>query len=422
MTPREYLFSLEGHGIKLGLENITRLLESAGRPHRTYPTVHVAGTNGKGSVVALLDAMLSAAGYRIGRFTSPHLLSVCERFLLNSAPISEEELDEHLAFFQSAAADMENPPTFFEVVTAVAFRWFAQREVDVALVEVGMGGRFDSTNVVVPEVSAITNIALEHTRYLGDTLEEIAFEKAGIIKRGVPVVVGVQEEGPREVIRARAAELDSPARFLGRDFSYALSGPPYAHRFRFDSPGLSFGPVPLALPGTYQGDNAAVAVATADLLRHRFPRLDRDAIVAGLGAARWPCRLERVLDRPPVIIDVAHNAAGARTLAAELVDAVVVLAVSSDKNARGMIEALRPAAHELILTQFDGTRALPVDALCREAADLPHRRAESLEAALDMALSLASEAHPLVITGSIFTAGQARRILMDRFGAAPIAF
>ncbi|MDX9971847.1 MAG: Mur ligase family protein, partial [FCB group bacterium] len=174
MNAREYLFSLERHGIKLGLENITHLLEAANRPERAYPTIHVAGTNGKGSVVAMLDSILRAAGLRTGRFTSPHLIHLNERVLIDRQPIDDEELDDHLAVFRAVAEKMPFSPTFFEVITAAAFRAFAHRNVDVALIEVGMGGRFDSTNVITPLVSAVTSIALEHTRYLGNTLEEIA--------------------------------------------------------------------------------------------------------------------------------------------------------------------------------------------------------------------------------------------------------
>jgi dihydrofolate synthase/folylpolyglutamate synthase len=168
LTPVEYLYSLELHGIKLGLDNITKLLAAAGDPHRAYPTLHVAGTNGKGSVVAMLDAIFRAAGYRTGRFTSPHLISVRERFLVNCEPISDASLDCHIEFFREIGESGAVSPTFFELCTAVAFREFAQRNVDIGIIEVGMGGRFDSTNVVSPVVSVITNIALEHTKYQGD--------------------------------------------------------------------------------------------------------------------------------------------------------------------------------------------------------------------------------------------------------------
>jgi len=422
LDPREYLFSLERFGIKLGLDNITHLLEAAGNPHEQFPCVHVAGTNGKGSVIALLDAMLRAAGYRTGRYTSPHLISLHERLLHNAHPIEDLELDEQLAHFLPIAMAMDPPPTFFEFITSAAFRWFSQRRVDLALIEVGLGGRFDSTNVIIPELSVITNIDLEHTRYLGETLSEIAFEKAGIIKQGIPVVVGETRPEPRDVILARAAYLASPVSLRGRDFESALHGGPFTHHIDYSGPRLIIERAPLGLPGTYQADNAAVAVAAAEALGERFPRLDRDAVARGLAEARWPCRLERVLDSPPVIIDVAHNEAGARQLAAQLQACILVMGVSADKDASRMIDAVAPIARDLILTQFTGPRALPVEQLCAAAGSHPHRRADRLADAIDLGIGQASSSAPLLITGSVFTAGEARALLVREYGAPPLAF
>lgn len=422
MNAREFLFSLERHGIKLGLDNINHLLDAVKRPERHYPTIHVAGTNGKGSVVALVDAMLRAAGYRTGRFTSPHLIALNERFLVDGRPISDDDLDTHLGRFQRVAESMSPPPTFFEVVTAVAFQWFKVMKVDVAVIEVGMGGRFDSTNVIVPEACAITNIAKEHTQYLGDTLGAIAFEKAGILKSGIPAVVSETNPEPRDVILARAMDLDVPVSLAGRDFTYTYSGAPGKRRLAYESERMHLREVVVGLPGGYQGGNAATALALAEWLRERFRRLDERSMRAGLEAARWPCRMERVLDDPPVIIDVAHNAAGAACLAEEVSDAIVVLAVSSDKNAHAMIEALAPRTHRLILTRFSGPRSLTVDELGQAAGARPFLRAESLETAIGEGLNMASKDHPLVITGSIFAAGEARQLLIERYGAPPLAF
>lgn len=422
MTSREYLYGLELHGIKLGLDNISRLLEPAGEPQHRYPTIHIAGTNGKGSVAAMVDAMLQAAGYSTGRFTSPHLIELSERFLHNSTPITADELDAGVAFFRPIAQGMAPPPTFFEFVTAIAFRWFGQKDVDVGVIEVGMGGRFDSTNVVLPEVCAITNIDLEHTKYLGDTLEKIAFEKAGIIKPKIPVVVSESNRSPRDVILERARVLNSPVRLAGRDFTYGVSGPPFAQHFRYESATLRLGPTALGLSGSYQGENAATAVALAEILGRRFPNLTEKAIAAGLRDARWPCRLERVLDRPPVIIDVAHNAAGARKLAQELPPCVVILAVSSDKDAAAMAGAFASVARHLILSEFSGRRALPAHDLSSALRGFAHQVISPLSDAIEAGLALANESLPLVITGSIFTAGEARSLLIQSKGAAPLRF
>lgn len=424
LSPREYLFSLEHHGIKLGLETIGYLLRSAGQPQDRYPTVHVAGTNGKGSVVAMLSAILRAAGYMVGRFTSPHLIALNERFQINDEQIPDAELDTEIDFFRTLADQREwFPPTFFEINAAIAFHWFAERAVDCGVIEVGLGGRFDATNVIVPEVSAITTIELEHTRYLGDTLEEIAFEKAGIIKRGRPVVVGEVKPEPRDVILARADELGAPVLLRDRDFHYSVAGPALALDFSFESEALSIGPLRLGLAGRFQGENAATAAAVATLLPQRFPKVDAQAVRTGLESVRWPCRIEKVMDAPPVFIDVAHNAAGARRLAAELdIPCVTILAVSNDKDAVGIVEALAPRTDTLILTEFPGARALPIAKLRAAASTHPHQEAKNLAEAIELGLSYASDDRPLLITGSIFTAGEARKILIERHGAAPMRF
>ncbi|MCC6488034.1 MAG: bifunctional folylpolyglutamate synthase/dihydrofolate synthase [Candidatus Hydrogenedentes bacterium] len=423
MNPRDYLASLEFHGIKLGLDNIRFLMSAAGDPHLRYPVVHVAGTNGKGSVVAMLASVLQAAGYRVGRFTSPHLLDLEERFVLDRTPVAADELNEQLAYFQVLAQEMSHPPTYFELCTAVAFRWFAEKAVDVAVVEVGMGGRFDSTNVVEPVACAITNIDLEHMQYLGATVEAIAFEKAGIIKPRVPVVVAEQQPAPLRVIQERADANGSPVSRLGRDFHFQLRGEdPFSQALDFDGATWQIADAPLALAGRYQGENAATALALAEVLESAFPRLNEDVARAGLSAARWPCRMEKVMDSPPVILDVAHNPAGMRRLAAELKQCFAVLAVSSDKDAAAMIRELDGIAHDLILTRYKGRRAADISELEAAAAGRPHRCFETLEPAIFAGIAAASVECPLVVTGSIFTAGQARRILMERYGAAPLQF
>ena len=422
MTLREYLFHLELHGIKLGLDNIQHLLDAAARPERAYPAVHVAGTNGKGSVVAIVAAIARAAGYRTGRFTSPHLIDVAERFLVDGAPMPGDALDENIAFFRAVAEKMQPPPTFFEMNTAIAFRWFAQSAVDIAIVEVGMGGRLDSTNVLSPAATAITNIALDHTKYLGDTLEQIAVEKAGIIKPGVPLVLTETMPPACEAIVARAKELGSPVSELGRDFQFRITGPPFDQRFSYESASLRLDSAPFALAGRHQGVNAAAGVALAGLLAREFPRIDEAAIAEGLRSVQWPCRLERVLDAPPVIIDVAHNPAGARTVADALEHCVTLLAVSSDKDAAGIVEALAPITEEFVLSQYSGARSLDAAALTAFMAGRPCRALPALPDAIEYALTRANNFTPLLITGSIFAAGEARRHLIARHGARPLSF
>lgn len=419
---RAWLFDLSLHGVKLGLENITRLLHAAEDPQRGYPIVHVAGTNGKGSVLAFLQGMLMAAGYRVGRFTSPHLLDVSERFQIDGAGISDQALAGHIAYFQPLAADLPHPPTFFEMTTAIAFRHFAEAGMDIALIETGLGGRLDSTNVVQPVCCAITNIGLEHTAYLGDTLAAIATEKAGILKHGVPVVTAETQPEALDVILARAALLHCPVRRLGVDFRYDLSGDSWAQRIDYHGAGMSLRDAPVALAGRHQGENAAVALAIAESIQVRFPRIDRESMARGLATAKWPGRLERVIDAPPVILDVAHNPDGMRQLAGTLDACVVVLAVSADKDAAAMLAALRPVARTLILTTYDGPRALAVDQLAAAVGAQPHLRADTLPAALALGIDHARGDLPLVVTGSIFAVAEARAWLMAHHAAPPPQF
>jgi len=417
---RDYLAGLILHGVKLGLQNIQHLLDAAGAPHDAQPCVHIAGTNGKGSTAAFLDAMLRAAGYRVGRFTSPHLLDITERFQINGVSIPEEELRENIEFFQRIAAEMPQPPTFFEVNTAVAFRWFAQQHVDLAILETGMGGRFDATNVLhSPALCAITNIAFDHMQYLGNTLAKIAYEKAGILKPGVPCVVGEMQPEPMESVQACASAAGTPLLLPGRDYHFSYMGEAWKQSLDFETEGLRFKGASIGLAGRHQCANAAIAAAMAARLGSCFPRLESPAVLTGLREARWPCRLERVLDNPPVLIDVAHNPAGAATIASALPRAVLVFAVASDKDAGAMLDLLAPLAHPLILTAFAGGRGMEVANLKAAAGTCPHEAFSSLEQAIARGMQLATAETPLLVAGSVYAAGEARRILMEQYGAAP---
>lgn len=422
MTPRDYLASLEFHGVKLGLDNIRALMCAAGDPNRAYSSIHVAGTNGKGSVVAFIDAILRAAGYRVGRFTSPHLINVNERFIVDSRPIDDNRLDALLDRFRLLAEPLSHPPTYFEMCTAVAFQHFADERVDAAVIEVGMGGRFDSTNIIEPTACVITNIAMDHAKYLGDTLEKIAFEKAGIIKRAVPVVVGERPGTPFDVIAARARDVGAATLLPERDFEFAPTGAPLEPALDYRGKSFVLTEAPLGLAGRHQIENAALAVACIELLRNTFPAVNRDAVLKGLRDARWPCRLERVLARPPVYIDVAHNPAGVARLTESLTRCHVVFSVSNDKDAAEMLRRIAGISATLILTAFHGPRAMPLDMLRLHASSIPHETRTSLEDAIDAGIERATADVPLLIVGSIFAAGQARRYLTDRYGASPPTF
>ncbi len=420
MTPRDYLAGLEFHGIKLGLDNIRALLDRADNPQTKYPTIHVAGTNGKGSVIAFLDAILRASGYRTGRFTSPHLIDVTERFLVDGQPISNNQLDKQIERFRDIAESNNIPVTYFEMVTAIAFNHFKEADIDIALIEVGMGGRFDATNVLSPIATAITPIDLDHTQYLGDTLEAIAGEKAGILKSGIPAVIGETRSPAKEVLLQQAKEVGAPTVLLGRNIRFCASNA--GKRFHYESDSWFVETENLGLPGQHQAENAAIATALAESIQNRFPNITSRTVEAGLAAARWPCRLERVVDSPPVIIDAAHNPAAFDAIAEFLPRGLVVLAVSKDKHAQTMVRIAERFAQRLFLTQYQGPRAMPAHELSAFVSDCPFELAPSIMSAIDLAIPQANDYTPLIIIGSIFGAGEARRYLIERYGAPPLQF
>ncbi len=424
ISPREHLASLEFHGIRLGLENITRLMEAAGHPHRAYPTIHIAGTNGKGSVAAFAAAMLRAAGYRTGLYTSPHLMRLNERMVIGGKPISDEALDDSLRYFQFASAGWDPPPTYFEFATATAFRAFEQAGIDVGVIEVGMGGRFDATNVLCPLICCITQIDYDHMQYLGETLEKIAFEKAGIIKTGIPVVIAEEKAGPRGVLLEAAHARGAPAIAAAEAYTWRMLGVPMQPRLEYRGPRIRLNDVPLALAGSHQAQNGAAAAAIGEVLLDHFEAFTREHIEAGLREARWPCRLERVLDDPPVIIDVAHNPGGIARLVEAIPKMTAVAAVSADKDVQAMLQCLAPHVDRLILSQVSMHRRMPVEQLSEaaRAAGIAHETAGALNEAIAMAMASASPEAPLVITGSVFTAGEARALLEAEYGVPQATF
>lgn len=424
VAAREYLESLFLHGIKLGLSNIESLLQHGGMPQEKFPSLHVAGTNGKGSVLAFLDAILLHSGYKTGRFTSPHLLDVTERFLVNGYPISNEALENHARWCRQSAESAQCVPTYFEANTAMAFHCFEEEKVDLALVEVGMGGRFDSTNVIHPRICAITNIALDHTRFLGDSLEEIAFEKAGILKEAVPVVTGKMDPAALAVIEKQAREKGAPLYREGIEYFSKAGGTPWAPQLDYEGLGLRLEGVVLGLAGMHQIENAAMAVTLACLLQKDYPRITAESIRLGLEKAVWPGRLERILEKPLVLMDVAHNPAGCAALTQAIDPCVIVFAVSSDKDAQTMLSLLQPLAQPLILSSYTGERSLALEELSAcvdsEGSLIVPSLAEALEVGRQEA---ASRKKALLITGSIYACGEARDYMMQHWGvSAPSYF
>ena len=413
-----YLYKLQKHGIKLGLETMTALVARLGDPHRRYRVLHVGGTNGKGSTAAMTAAILEAAGYRVGLYTSPHLVEFRERIRVNGEMIGEAAV-ARLTDRVKESCEPDLSPTFFECATAMAFQYFAEAQVDVAVLEVGLGGRFDATNVVMPLACGITTIALDHQEYLGTTPALIAFEKAGIIKADVPVVIGRIDGEARRVIEEVAKERSAPLSRLGREFVAAGESPDrfsYAGRYwRFD--GLR-----CSLQGAHQLDNAACAVALLEAAGPGSLTISEQAVREGLRMVSWEGRLEIIDRRPTVVLDGAHNPAAASAVAAYLRSfrcsdptrrIVLVLGMMRDKDHRGFMAPLKDLVDDVVLTQAELPRSATVRELEAELRDSGVRLHASpvLNEALGLAKRLAGPDDLICVTGSLMLVGDLKALV-----------
>jgi len=416
---RALLDRLPRFEVKPGLERVERLLCAVGLPQKTFPAIHVAGTNGKGSVVAMFDAVLRAAGYRVGRYTSPEVVDFRDRITINGRWLSEHEWAAGIRRLAPAITSAQDVPAHFEAITALAFDAFSRTGVEIAVVEVGLGGRFDATSVVQPVLTVLTNVALDHTAILGSTEEEIAREKVGIARQGVPLLTGPLSESVARVAdeecrrvgaeRVRGDRLD--LRLLDDEEErvlYEVEVSDLPRRFR------------LRLLGDYQRENVALVLEGIRILRERGIRIPNEAIVQGLADVEWPGRFEVVRRDPTVILDGAHNLAGARALAAQVVRLVpdrskrrLVLGILGDKDVDGMAACFAPAFGEVIAVTSRNPRALPAEALADIVRPFgtPTSWYDSIEDALRDRLPTAGRDELWVIGGSLSVAGEARRIL-----------
>mgnify|MGYP000915693518 FL=1 len=423
-----YLEGLKIFGVRLGLARITELLDRLGTPQERYRTVHVTGTNGKGSVSAMLSGILCRAGIRTGFYSSPHLVSYTERVRVDGELISEQAFADGIAEIKHHAACMVREglecPTQFEVLTALAFHHFAVRHVEYAVIEVGLGGTLDSTNVITPEVSVITNVAFEHADRLGGTLESIAENKAGIIKEGVPVVTAAKGI-PLDIIRRVAGERNADSFVCGMDFSVRLAScDKRTQSLVFSSPLLGIAELPykLHLLGVHQVENSAVAIMTAMLLQSIESRVTAQSIVEALSLVSWPARFERLsLGEQEIIVDGAHNPAGTKVLR-ESLDAffpamprVFLLGILRDKDIDTMLHTLLRADDEVVVTMPHSERADTVDDLAARVQKYCAHVAVQQEngQALDRALQKA-KGKLLVIAGSLYLVGEIRHLLIER--------
>jgi dihydrofolate synthase/folylpolyglutamate synthase len=428
MTPREYLFGLEERGIKFGLSNIRHMLGTVGDPQLKYRTVHVGGTNGKGSTVAFLTSVLRQAGFSAGRYTSPHLVDFSERIVVDDTPISEAELDELILLFMPIAERMPEidgleKPTYFEFGTALAFEHFRRKKVDFAVIETGLGGRLDSTNVLEPEAVVITNVDVDHAQYLGDLIPQIAFEKAEIIKPGAPVVTAARHDEAIEVIRKKCRETGSDLFFHGVDFSYDIEPDQFPQqRMSFTSRLGDLHDIVVPLAGAYQGENAALAAMASLILKERFPNITDESIRNGFASTEWPCRFEPVRRDPLTIVDGAHNPSAAASLRDEIERAfpdkpiTLIVAVSADKNAAGIVSALSPIAANIIVTRYSLHRSMPAETLFEVARQYSDKCVlePSLEDAVARADSEASADSLILIAGSLYLAGEAVELFSSK--------
>ena len=419
-----YLETLATFGIKPGLARIEKLLSLMGQPQLRYRTIHVTGTNGKGSTTAMLAAILKAAGIKTGMYTSPHLVSYTERFLIDGQPASEEEFAEALAetapFVEEMMADGEEQPTEFEVLTAAVFHYFAKKGVEWAVIEVGLGGLLDSTNVIIPQASVITNVMLDHTDRCGTTLQEIAVHKAGIIKPGVPVITAAAEE-VMDVIREKAAECHAPVYQKGLDFQAVCVGHEGARQkiqvtvreFQFSEV------VEIPLIGVYQAENCANAVMAALCLQKNEPRITNAAIHNGLREVAWPGRAEVLGMEPVTIVDGAHNPAGAKALR-ETLDSVFpgrpitfLFGVLGDKDRHGIIAELIYPADTVVVVSPLSPRAMPAVELATEITAAHIEVAETIADGLQRAKQLAGKDGILCAAGSLYLIGFVRSLIVD---------
>lgn len=404
------LYRLQKFGIKLGLSKTISLLKAFGNPHESQRYIHIAGTNGKGSVAAFICSILKQAGLRVGLYSSPHLVRFSERFRINDREISPEDIISLIEEMYDVIPPYD-PPTFFEATTAMALAYFARKKTDISIIETGMGGRLDSTNIITPLISVITNISLEHQAFLGSTVLSIAGEKAGIIKPGIDVVSGATQTPVNQLFESVCSQKESPFWRLGKDIRYRSdsSGLNYyglRHKFR----GLESG-----LIGKFQARNGSLALAVIELLEAKGFRISEDDITKGLARASWPGRMHIMSKNPTVILDGAHNPAGIRAMADSVRNGfkyrrlILVIGIMGDKAIGSILEAIVPHSDHVIFTGLKYSRAAPPERLMAEASNFekPKETAPALPHALNRAKELATSEDLILVCGSLFTVGEA---------------
>ncbi len=418
----KYLEKIQNLGIKFGLNNVKTILSSFENPYKKYPSILVAGTNGKGSVCALLTHILTLHGFQAGLFTSPHLVKPEERIRIGNKLISSRSFCRILTVLKERIEELmeskklRSPPTYFEFLTCMALIYFGEKKVDMAVLEVGMGGRFDATNIVEPCVSVITTISGEHQKFLGESLTQIAFEKAGIVKPGIPVVCGVQQREAYDTIKKRAEEVKAP--FFGvfegtSRFSTQKEKASYSFEYHSQGKKYVFSP---SLPGEHQGRNSCVAIAAAEHLSTRWKRLDKKKIIQGIEGVKWEGRLEVISRNPLIILDGAHNVEGALVLKKYIKDFLspplfLVFALMRDKEIGKIADILFPLADKVILTRFPFFKSASPEDIKAQSSAFQERiivEPDPLKS-LELAVRRAGSEGCVMVAGSLFLVGEIKK-------------
>ena len=417
------IYKLGRFGIKLELDTIINILKFLGNPQKNYHLVHVAGTNGKGSTATYIASILQKAGFKTGLYTSPHLVKFNERFSIDGEQISDNHVVE--AYEAVHAADIgKRKATFFEIATAMGFYYFSKQNVDWAVIETGMGGRFDATNTIKPQVSVITNLSIEHTDYLGNTIKDIAREKGGIIKWHTPVITAVSQPSGLSVIKQLAKERSSDLFIYKKDFSARKN--PKQDTYTYNGLFKNFHHLIKPLPGEHQKENLSLALAACEVLFKKLKKTDdrynlnETLVKEGLALAKWPGRLEHVMEKPLVILDGAHNLQAARVLGRYLSSTLknqhltLVLGILDDKPYEKMLKSLVPYAQNIIITKAKIDRSLEPSVLKKAAqrfTDYPVTIIEDVKEAVTHAINTSNDNDAVCIAGSLYVAGEAKEKL-----------
>ncbi|HDY86509.1 MAG TPA: bifunctional folylpolyglutamate synthase/dihydrofolate synthase [bacterium] len=425
-TTVDYLYSLQKHGIKLGLANTGRLMNILGEPHKSFHSIHIAGTNGKGSTATAVASVLKENGLRTGLFTSPHLVSFTERIRINNQKISEADVIDLASMIRKSISGTDLNPTFFEFVTAMAFYYFAKQNVDWVVVETGMGGRLDATNVIQPDITVVTNISLDHCEFLGSSISDIAFEKAGIIKTGVPVVTASDNPEVLSQLSDAAKNSDADLHIYNEDFGGTL--------LRMDDKSMSldyFGytdyrDLEIPVSGQYQLYNICTAIRVCELLRKKGFSISDISIKNGLRNLNLEGRLERVSDSPPIFLDGAHNPDAAASLADSIREIfpdkkiILVAGIMNDKDAGRILSPLVQTAETVILTRPEYERAASPDKLNNVIKDIRAtgttyspiaiESTQTVAEAINLAKSRCGKNNIILVTGSFYTIGESKEV------------